>query len=259
MPFHVRTFDFGACLRYCPLLRLFVAGALLVVTVVSATEPSHRPAVDLPHDAQVFDVGRQLDVNGMPMQIRGFLSTAEPAQLAQWFRRQLGEPLVENTLAQTRILGRLQGEHYLTVQLEPAGRGTRGLVAVTHLKTAHDNRDVSEAATKRWLARLPAGSRLLSQVSADDDGRVSRHVLFRNAHDEALNAARLRSLLTEEGYAFEREIESASDPAPAPGAARGRTLYFRSPGKEAMATVYRDPGGETVVVLNTVTRMERFE
>jgi hypothetical protein len=248
--------DLGAMLRCC---RLLVASALSVVAVVSAAQPSPWPAVALPRNAQVFDIGQQLDVNGMPMRIRGFLSMAEPAELAQWFRRQLGEPLVENTLAQTRVLGRLQGEHYLTVQLEPAGRGTRGLVAATHLKAGHDNHGASEAATERWLARLPAGSRLLSRVSADDGGRVSRQVLFRNGHDERLNAARLRSLLTEEGYAFEREIESASDLAPPSGAVGGRALYFRSPGREAMATIYRDPSGDTVIVLNTITLVEQFK
>lgn len=232
-------------------------GALLIATAVRASAP--WPAIDLPSDSRSFDVGPQLEVNGLPMRIRGFLSPAAPSQLAGWFRRQLGEPLVENTLAHMHVLGRLQGEHYLTVQLEPAGRGTRGLVAVTHLRAAHDRRADSRAASERWLARLPAGSQLVSEVSGNDHGRVSRQMLFRNAHDAALNAARVRALLAGEGYAFEREVDTTSARAPASAAPQGRTLYFRAPGREAMATVFRDSAGDSVIVLNTVTRMERFE
>lgn len=229
--------------------------ATLCLAVAASPQAAPWPAIAMPPGATRVDLGERVEVNGMPMNIRGFVTARPPTEVAQWFRRELGQPLVEDTLDQALILGRQQGDHYLTIRLEAAGRGTRGLVAVSALSAARDAHAANRAATERWTARLPAGSTLITQVSANDGGRVARQVVFLNAHSPTLNTQRLTTLLAADGLDFERE----ADAEPPPGSLRapgGRVLYFRGAGKEAMATLFRDPAGNTVVVLDTVTRLE---
>jgi len=239
-----------------------IAAALWALPALSADA---WPTVALPRDAEPFDVGQQMTVDGMPMRIDGFVSKAPLAETLSWFRRSLGQPLVENVLNGKRILGRAQGEHYLTVQLEAvdAGRGggTRGLVAVTHLKAAIESREHNEAAARQWLARLPSGSQLHNQIGARDGAKTSRYLVFSNRHDEALNIERLKSLMHDDGYTIERETGASREAALRlpQHVANGRTLYFRAPSKEAMAVVARNGQGRTTIVLNTVTLVEGFK
>ena len=111
----------------CGALCFLASGALLAASAAA----SGWPEVKLPPAVQRFDVGQHMTVNGLPMRVRGFLSPESPATLAAWFRASLGSPLVESRHNGKTILGRPQGAYYLTVQIEPAGSGTRGLVAHT--------------------------------------------------------------------------------------------------------------------------------
>ena len=194
------------------------------------------------------------------MRLRGFVSALSVRDIADGFRQSLGKPLVENTLGNKLVLGRAQGEHYLSVQIEPARAGSRGIVAVTDLQAAHANRSAAQASRERWLARLPPGSRLISQMESQDAGRLSLHIVFTNSQDEALNRDRLVSVLTDEGLALERE--GSPDPRAAmrrpDGFAESRLLFFKGVSKEAMATVYRQGAGQTTVVLNISTSLERM-
>jgi len=219
------------------------------------------PTIALPKEVQSFGIGEQVTVNGLPMRMRGFFSALKPRELAEKFRQSMGKPLVENTLANKLILGRNQGEYYLTVQLEPAGLGTRGVASVTNLKVAYENRAAIQENTEHWLSRLPAGSQLLSQMSSEDAGKLSTHLLVINTQSETLNYERLKNLMQSDGFVLEQEVKpndklSAKLPD---GRANGKTMLFKGKGKEAVATIYRDNNGKTAIVLNTITEMERFK
>lgn len=240
----------------------FVLVLGLLVSHGSYAQTQDRwPTIALPQTVTSFDVGRHVTVNGMPMRMQGFVSSMNSAELAKWFRQSMGKPLVENTLASKLILGRNQGDYYLTVQLEPTVAGARGVASVTDLKTANDNRAAFQQQTENWLARFPAGSRLLSQMSSEDAGKLSTHLLVTNLQSETLNYERLKSLMRSDGFEIERESqanEKVSAQLPA-NLANGKTLIFKGPGKEAVATIYRDKTGQTAIVLNIITQMERFK
>lgn len=218
--------------------------ALLAVSSVHAAD---WPSVALPKEARSFDVAEQITHNGLPMRLQGFLSSTPPDELIELFRRGMGKPLVENRWGRQRILGHMQGEFYVSVQIESAGQGSRGMVAVTHLKGARDSEQASGRDVQLWRSRLPAGSQLLSHMASRDGTKHSLHLVFVNSHDEALNADRLKSMLSEQGLTFEREDS--------PGLAANRTLFFKGRDKEALATIHRDDAAQTSVVLNVVTQL----
>lgn len=239
-----------------------VRSALMCLLVVAHTAYAQDwPRVPLPTGIQTFDIGQQVNVNSLPMRLEGFVSVVKPDQLIDLFRQSLGKPIVESTLGAKRILGRLQGEYYVSVQIEPAGSGSRGVTAVTHLKASYDSQEQTKIDRERWLARLPSGSRLLSQMISQDGSKTSRHVVFSNAQREDLNRDQLKNILLEDGLTFEREGSPGSDASAklSEGLKNSKTLFFKGPGKEALATIYRDSDGQTTVVLNVVTQIERFK
>lgn len=232
-----------------------VIALALAAAAFPAAAADGPPSAPLPPDARRFDVSADtFKLNGLPARVSGFLSSRSPDDVAKWYRQQLGEPVADNYLGNRRILGREREGHYITVQLEPTGGGTRGLVSVASLKDMQRNHEAELAARERWQNRLPAGSRLLSHVNSEDAGQGATFIAFVNRHDESLNQESLRHVLREEGLELERAAGSSAEPAASDGrAGSGTTLYFKGKGKEAMATVFRTSDAKTAVILNITT------
>lgn len=246
------------------LLQAIALGALLASAAARGTE---WPSIALPDGIQAFGLGDEVVVHGQPMRAHAFIASERPAELARWFHANLGQPLVENQVGEALVLGRAEGDFFLTVRLEPVtdprtGRvtGTRGVTAVTHLRLAADHRNKTEASAAHWLNRLPVGSRLLSQMESTDGGRYSKHLVYTNGYGESLNRERITELLVQQGFALEREavVDAGVAPTLRPGVS-GHTLFFKGAGKEAMAVVTRHPDGMTSVVLSMISTMENFQ
>lgn len=231
-----------------PCARLIAAATAVAALLPAAPAWSETrwPAVALPPDAGGYALDGEMMVDGLPMRMRGWRSPGRPALLADWFRRQLGRPLVENTLGNKLVLGKMAGEFYISVQLEPAGQGTRGVLAVSHLKAGFQRREASQAALRRLLARLPSGTRVTAQLESADGGKQARYAVLSNHHGEELNRERVIGMLRDDGLALEREA----------GARDGRTLWFRGAGRDAMAVICRGKDGATTIVLNMVSYRE---
>ena len=238
---------FGARANWCALTLL----TLLLLPIAGAGRTgieSLWPQVDLPQDAVRFDIASAANVNGWPMQIHGFLSSKDPEQLLVWFRSRLGQPLVENVLGEKHILGRAQGEHYITLQLEPvAGHGTRGVIAMTRLKSA-EHMD-SEQGASQLPSGWGAGSQLLNRITSVDGGKLSTYVVLTNGDGEALNLDRVNDMMKADGLT--QQWTSNWD-----AFGSGKTVFFTASNKEAVAIVYRAAVGTSAVVLNRVSWVE---
>lgn len=250
------------------LSRLRPALACVLACVLGLAPLAHAaaswPSVALPSGAAAFHIGEQMSVNGMPTRLQGFVTRTAPLETAAWFRKSLGKPLVENHLLGKLVLGRVQGDYYVSVLLEPLPGergGTRGTVTVSNLKAAYEKRDGTRAVNERMLARLPYGSRLLNQLSSTERGRATSYILARNGHSQQLNRDHLVKRLEAEGYLLEREALPDAKQAQALPAqvANGRTLFFKGKDKEAMAVIRpADEAGSTVVI-QTVNLVEEIK
>lgn len=237
------------------------AAGVLLLCLAAASQAAPAPAwpqIALPPDASVYGVDSTTSVDGVPMRMQGFASPSSSAVVAQWFRRKLGQPLVENQLGNKLVLGQARGDYFITVQLEPVGSATRAIVAVAHVSGGFEHQSALDAANSRLLARLPAGTRIVSQLGSVDGPRSATYVVLANGYDERVNRDRLVRMLGDDGLRLEREVRA--DPA-APGtAANGVTLYFKgSAGSEAMAVIARGRDGQQTIVLNTTTVMEHYQ
>lgn len=222
------------------------------------------PRLPLPPQVHAFAVGEQITSNGMPMRVQGFVAPGlSVAELAEWYRRQLGQPLVENSLGNKQVLGRAQGPYYLSVQLEPTGLpgqgGSKGLLAVSHVAAMQSGRAQEIEAQKKWLQRWPSGTHILQRMTSQDNGQASEHLVLRNSYSTSLNRETLLSLMQQDDYRLEREIRTDEAELPAQRGRHGgnqaaaSVFFFQGQGKQAMATLARDEQGRTAIVLNTTT------
>lgn len=243
-----------------------VAAALLLAGATCAAAPAASwPSVALPSGAKPFQIGEQLSVGGYPMRLQGFVTNTAPLETADWFRRSLGQPLVEDVVQDKLVLGQARGGYYVSVMLEalPNGRsGTRGTVTVSDLKTAYDRRDATRAVNERLLARLPYGTRLVTQMTSTERGKATAYVLAENGQSLQLNRDYLVDKLQAEGYVLEREARP--DPRQAPALpetlAAGRTLFFKGKNKEAMAVIRPAiKEGYTSIVIQTTNLVEAIK
>lgn len=247
-------------------LRTLTISAFVIGTYFSACTFSWAqttapwPDLKLPQSLQLFSVGEHVVMNGKPMRMHGFISKQTPDQLSRSVQETLGQPLVINNLGRQIILGRAQGLHYISVQIEPASNGSRGIVSITDLRAALLNSDTTMQERQRWLQQLPAGTRLSSHMKSLDDLKQSQQLIYRNRFDENLNRDRLKTILQADGLAFEHEAMSDDGPSKAARTtSQGRLLFFKGSGKEAMATMHRQPDGQTVTVLNIINTMEKYK
>lgn len=225
----------------------------LSISVASA-RPETRiwPNVPPPEAAESFEAGEVLVVNGQPTRLYGFVSSQRPENVERWYRDRLGQPLMQDRIGDKRVLGRMLGDFYVTVQLESAGDGTRGLVGVCDLKPMRDLQEQTRTDTERWLGRLPAGSRIVDQISTEENGRWSRQWVITNGNSIGINRNRLISILEQEGLSLEYDSDDRHA-----ARATGRTLVFRGKGSDATAVISRDTQGLTAVVLNMVAAAEQ--
>lgn len=233
--------------------------------VPAQTEASPWARVRLPQDLQTFDMGQGLGVNGVPLWMRGFVSDLPAAQVVARFKASLGEPVVVNVLQGKTVLGRMLkhesgASHYLTVQIEGVAGGSRGVLAVADMTRAADTLPQSREAQARWQNRLPAGSKVLNQVSSRDGDKVSTYLVASNRHAPRLNADRLIELMQQDGYTLERESHTDDVPARARAANQGEgiALFFKGADREAMAVVSRTGAGRTSIVINTVSQIKAY-
>lgn len=235
---------------------IVILGTVAVFESASARDEAPWPRIPLPKQVDVFEVGREIVVNGMPIRMSGFVSRAAPSELAASMRQLLGEPLMEDRRGTTLVLGRGEGPFYITVQLAPLGSGTRALVAVTKPAVSEQG-PLDAAADRHLLSALPPGSTLISHTSSFDAPARADHAAVMNSHSVDINTEYVKRMLRADGYTLEREARPAqasrTQASVLPGA---RIMFFKRAGSETIAVVARDDRGDSVIVLNRVNFAE---
>ena len=259
---NVQHFDV-ACFKlprfYLRRIGLFFAVMAALACTLANAEPQW-PKPSIPDDVHLFAIGDQLTIDGLPMQLRGFVSSRPVADLIDDWRRKLGSPLAENTVGKYRVLGKAEQGFYITVQIQLADHGSRGTISVADLASLSRNRDERQRSTAHLIDRLPSGSSVTSQMSSIEGNSSTRHVVIVNAHSEALNRDALMSLMREDGYVLEKDIapDAAARRHLSTQIAAAHTLFFKAPDREAVAMIVRN-GDKTSVVLNTSTHLQGFK
>ncbi|MDB5856184.1 MAG: hypothetical protein JWR22_4225 [Herminiimonas sp.] len=256
--------------------------ALLTCTYLVCAAAAHGasqadwPSIAMPPSASSHRLGDDVSMVGMPLRMTVFTSPERPAALVEWFGASIGRPLVLDTVAGKTVLGRREGAFYITLQLEAAGSGTRGWVAVSDIAGFLQKRTQNREAEVRWEERLPADTQIMSRMHSRDGTRQSDYLVAKNRHSEQVNVQALSALLSAHGLVLQRDVSpgtnvrspsilesTATQPKARPQSPAlpfavnsGRTLFYRGRDKEAMAVIARDERGSTSLVVSLVTPIE---
>lgn len=243
------------------LTTLILTSTLALLSANSGAAALAWPSVPTPKDAVVHVIGDQMTVNGIPLRLQRFFVNTPPVETAQWFRRHLGKPLVENKLGPALVLGRAQGEHYITVRLSPEFNGTSGIVTIAHLRAAYYSRDTKRAATERLLSRLPPGSELITELQSIDGGKQRRYYVLSNTYHEDVNRDRILDLMREDGLAlrFQAITPEATLQRGVTQLSNGTVFVFNGDSKEAIAVIGRNATGRTIVQVNVISEMASYK
>lgn len=218
------------------------------------------PQVELPADAQTFDVGGDFLSNGMPTRATGFISPRAPNAVVDWFKNHPATNWSVERLQEATVLGRAEGQHFITIKLTPVRNGTRGLVSVVDMAKAAQEAPRLQARLAQWMSELPPGTRVLNHMASNDAGRLSEHLVLINQQGEALNIRSVTAALVGRGFAVERTLDPSGTKDPSPLSATGpqlppsKAVLFKSGTREAMAVFFRGNAGQSVITINTITQ-----
>lgn len=225
---------------------LVVLGCLSVPAIgAAAPEPWTPPG------AIRFDPGPSLSVDGLSLRIAGFVTVDPPEQVLRAARALAKpNPVAESMLQGRRVVGWLEADHFVTVQVESAGmRGSRGLWAAVPVREAIRARSPVRPEAD-WL---PTGSEFGPSIRTVD-GQVEGLVLQGfNAHSTSANADHLIRRLRSDGFVLEQPSRSNLLPGSEP---LESVMHFRGArGSQVTAIMRREsPGRTAVTVIRTGPR-----
>jgi hypothetical protein len=198
------------------------------------------PQVELPDGARADSIGDDMRLNGVPTRILRFSSAQEPAAVLDFFRGRWGTRRVENSVGPHRLLGRREGDYFITVRVQAHGRGTAGLVSVADLRAG------SHARQRPAGVPLPADSVVLSDLESVDGARRARQLVVANAAGSPANAAFFESRLADKGLRLQRRE----------GSGARQTLWFDGEGREAMLVLSQQAKASHAVLTLVNTQSE---
>lgn len=210
--------------------------ALLLAT--SAASSTDWPDVPLPDDAAPEWVSRHMLYNGLPMRASRFTTAGKREEVIDFYRKRWGTQMVQDQLGGKTILGRLDGEHYLTVELESAGAATQGTVGVMRLPKEPPREPAGHGFAK------PAGSEVVNDIRYLDTRNETRTLVLTNALSPYVNQQFYVQRLRAQGW----EIHDSGGCKSFSNACSAR--FEKKGGARMTMTIDRGRDGGSVVVAN---------
>lgn len=210
----------------------FAAGGLLCAGVASA-----QSGVPVPPHTQTAQVAKRIIYNGLDMHATVFQSASTQQQVVSFYKQQWGKRVAVNRLQSSKIVGHLEGDDYITVQVTPDGTGSRGTIGIVKLPAA--------GAAKPQLGRglpQPFGSKVVNDIAYPDDRTPARTVLMVDKLSPDQNASWFRARLIANGWK-DADVNSCSR-----GAAHCVMAFAR--GKSTLMLVSEQTQGRSEVLMN---------
>jgi hypothetical protein len=201
-----------------------------------------------PPEATVVWVGRAIEVNGMPTQIRRFETDDRMEKVARFYRREWqygedgGQGYVEsNAMPPWRLITRVEDGYLMTVQYQKGQRGGAwGYLAMGRLPDPDGKPKVPRAAVP-----APGKSQVLNEIASEDPGQTGRSTVLVNEKSLRSNVDFYNSHYPGHGWSTEMD-------RPVPGLDM-HVLAFRKRRERVTITLIGDHKG-TRIMHHTVKR-----
>ncbi len=225
----------------CPFRERLCAGllclaALMGMPLLVSAQPDFPP----PPKARVTSVSGNQQALGMNLSIRRFETDASVAQVLAFYRRLWRDRVAETELPPWRLIGRLSGDHYYNVQVQPrSGSGAWGYLSVSDLPgQARDRNYGLPSATFPSLS----GSRVLDVQVSEDPHQTARTLVLENRFSVQRNQVYYRDHFLGQGWKLQMDEAIGR---------QAQVLRFRRGGEQVTLSIHRD-GDRTGIVANRV-------
>ena len=159
---------------------------MVLLALPAAAGAASLPQPPLPPATHTADVAQHLVFNGLDMHAQVFDSNQAPAQVIAFYRQAWDGRVVVNPMGDAQVIGHRDGDYYVTVEVRPAGSGSRGNIGV--IDVAHAPHDFEPG---KGLPR-PMGSKVFNDIAYPDDRVPARTVAMTNGLSPQQNVAWFR-------------------------------------------------------------------
>lgn len=236
---------------------------LLLQNMAFSFTTNHWIKINLPNQMIATPIDGTMNVNGTPMQISVFVSSLDAEQLSIALKKHFNTPLLIQHVGDQIIAGMPcgtgsnQGHYYLTIQIENLITQTqsnkmksKGIIALSHIKAASDQRSSYQEEKNQWQQKLPAGSVISSYMQSDELTRHSHYLTAYNQSSLDFNAKYLKQMLLRQGFKIENTSLLSSS--------KQHIFQLTGTDKEGMITLSKNEAGQTMIVMNLLLAKGRL-
>ncbi|MBB1088709.1 hypothetical protein H4F99_09425 [Lysobacter sp. SG-8] len=217
-----------------PLKGAIIACALLC----NSAQAWAWPNVRLPAGSTGEMVSEHMKYNGLDMQSSRFVSRQGVDDIVAFYAEQWpGQHVVDKVESKT-IIGHAEGDHFVTVELEDVGGGTRGTVGIMKMPADGQVPTLGEGFYR------PAGTEVVSDIVYLDTPGKTRTLVLQNELSPYVNQQRYLQRMRAEGWSV---VESAGC---RPSSTQCVARFERSQGGKMALAITRD---ERMVTSTVVT------
>ena len=209
---------------------------------VAGEAGGREPGFPPPPNASLEWVSNAISWNGVDLGVRKFQSGDQIGDVADFYRKRWakgidGLPGYREAFASPwLILSKLDGDHLLAVQIQPAGNGgSWGYLSISDLPALARGDDPARVSPPSFPAMR--GSQIVDDMSSRDPGKSGRVLSLTNAFSLDGNVTFYRDHYGASGWASQVDQAYGS----------GHTLVFAHDGRQVHIVVRRSDTGSAVV------------
>lgn len=218
----------------------FVAIVMALASHVNASVM--WPTVEPPPQSKVAWIGKNMTLNGLPVQIQHFSSDLSQREVLDFYRARWGSASRRSQdLSDWEVIGTEYGNFSLKVQVRPANtRGSQGFMTVTMLSAKN-----SPAEPGGDFPRL-GGSKVLTDFESMAEGNAAKLLILRNRFSVESNVSYYETAMPKQGW-----IRNTNYGGPQPGGRAYEMSFYR--GDRELNIIINKMSQGTAITANIVT------
>jgi hypothetical protein len=214
---------------------LSLLGAALLPAV---SEAASWPAVKLPDGMHAAEVSSHMIYNGTDMRGQVFTSSQNAADIIKFYRQLWGKQAVLDQIPGWQVIGHREGAFYITVQVRPAGSGSRGDIGITRIPAQRSKAELGAGVPH------PSNTNVLNDIIYPDDRTPARTLAMANGLSLEQNASYYREHLAATGW-------KAADSHACPYGASSCVMNYEHGNQKMMVALTRN-GSHSQIVINLI-------
>ena len=221
---------------------------LLGLLILFSASANATPKFPSPPDSTVNKLGEAMVVNGIPMNIRQFISKNSVHDVLDFYRHYWPKGTEKkpgytetDILTPWKIITRVEDGYLMTVQVTENGdRGSRGLLGLSKLPDPE-----KELPTLGQQFPKMRGSTVFNDIQSKDIGKQGRTIQLSNTYSVETNGSFYKDYFTNQGWNVDMDKTIAGG--------NSRSQRFSNGNKNVIITINKNKNGSVIVAQSEKT------